>query len=271
VRGTYDLSRRAAMYFLPGLSFREYLNFRTGSSYPVLSFDDVTTDPAASAELALVPRLKGHFQDYLAQGYYPFVFEAPDFIHQRLQIVIDKTIFEDIANFYNLKTANLHLFKKILYFLSTIPPGEINFHSLAKNLRVDDKTAQQYVTILAETGLVRPLLADRRGGALIRKPRKLYLDNPSLYHSVCHELGHTPDRGTLRELFFITSLSNAGEHVAYSEIGDSKVRDIVFEIGGPRKGRRQIRDASARALVIRDDVLTGSRGIVPLYLFGFLY
>ena len=136
---------------------------------------------------------------------------------------------------------------------------------------MDDKTAQQYVTILAETGLVRPLLADRRGGALIRKPRKLYLDNPSLYHSVCHELGQTADRGTLRGLFFVTSLSNAGEHVAYSEIGDCKVRDIVFEIGGPRKGRRQIRDASTRALVVRDDVLTGSRGTVPLYLFGFLY
>ena len=35
IKGSYDLSRRAAMYRLAGLSFREYLNLKTGVDHPL--------------------------------------------------------------------------------------------------------------------------------------------------------------------------------------------------------------------------------------------
>ena len=35
-KGSYDLSRRAIMYYLPGLSFREYLNFSINLSMKIL-------------------------------------------------------------------------------------------------------------------------------------------------------------------------------------------------------------------------------------------
>ncbi len=44
-------------------------------------------------------------------GYYPFVFEDPHSYYEKMSRVIDKTIFEDIANYYNLKTPNLQYFK----------------------------------------------------------------------------------------------------------------------------------------------------------------
>ena len=71
-----------------------------------------------------------------------------------------KTIFEDISNFYSLKTENLTCFKKILYFLVTIPPGQINIHNLAKNIKLDDKTILNYIRILQETGLVNIVFVD---------------------------------------------------------------------------------------------------------------
>ncbi|MDP6523402.1 MAG: hypothetical protein QGH15_04190 [Kiritimatiellia bacterium] len=186
--------------------------------------------------------------------------------------MVDKTIYEDIANFYKLKTENLRLFKKLLYYLATIPPGKLNTHSLARNLAVDDKTAGRYVTILTETGLARALPAGTRGSAQLRRAEKLFLDNPSLHHSLAHELGQQPDIGTLRELFFVSSAENAGLKPTYSSVGgDVQIGNCVFEIGGRRKGRKQLRGIARDAYVVKDDILTGRGTTIPLYRFGFLY
>ncbi len=76
--------------------------------------------------------LGGHFKDYLARGYYSFVFVAPDYSFDKLMVVDDKTIYGDIANFYRLKTENLRLFKQLPSYLAPIPAGDLNAHSLAR-------------------------------------------------------------------------------------------------------------------------------------------
>ncbi len=272
VKGSYDLSRRAVLHFLPGLSFREFLNFKLGTDFGELSFETIINSPAASRDIARLPALLGHFQDYLARGYYPFSLPRDGYFYQRLLRVVDKTIHEDIANFYRLKTENLHNFKKLLFYLASIPPGDLNTHNLAKNLRMDDKTIQHYVQILTETGLARQLLADGGGSTVLRKPSKLYLDNPTLHHAICHELGREPAIGTLRDLFLFSALENGGKKVAYSKNGgDFQVDDIVFEVGGKRKGRGQVKNIAGQSYVVKDDILNASPGILPLYLLGFLH
>ena len=73
-KGGYDLSRRAALYHLPGLSFREYLNFVTGERHAPWTLDAVLHDPGGiSGKLAQVPKLAGYFRRYLEEGYYPYV------------------------------------------------------------------------------------------------------------------------------------------------------------------------------------------------------
>jgi predicted AAA+ superfamily ATPase len=203
IGGTHDLSRRGVLYHLRGLSFREYLNFTTAAEHRVLDLASLMEDPPKiAAEFAQIPRLRAHFRKYLEAGYYPFVFEQSDRYYEQLGRAIDKTIFEDVAQHYNLKTANLHYFKKILYFPSTIPPGQLNTHKLAGNLRIDDKTTLHYLHILQSTGLVRLVHSAQRGNRLLRNPEKGYLDNTSLLHAICSELGQQVDRGTVRELFF---------------------------------------------------------------------
>ncbi len=272
VRGTYDLSRRALLFRLPGLSFREYLRFRLGTYYAPLSLSDILSGHDGLREIAGIRGLRGHFRDYRTYGYYPFAIGEPEHFFSRIQVVIDKTIYEDIANFYNLKTENLHYFKKLLYYLATIPPGELNVHSLGRNLGVDDKTVWKYLQMVMETGLCRGLLSAKKGGAMLRKPEKLFLDNPSLYHAVCHELGQAPDAGTNRELFFLNSAESAGLPVAYGDdIGDFRIDDKVFEVGGRGKDRSQIKSAEENGYIVKDDILTGAGRTIPLYHFGFLY
>lgn len=273
IKGTHDLSRRGFLYHLKGLSFREYLYLKTGTLYPVVDFNSIVTDHMRiSSELSQVPIIKGLFKEYLEKGYYPFVLNEGEHFFEKIGYVVEKTIFEDIANFFNLPTANLYYFKKILFFLSTIPPGEINVHNLARNVGVDDKTALNYIKMLHKTGLVTMLFSDKRGASLVRKPEKIFLENTTLYHSVCFGLGKHVDQGTIRELFFVNSLQNAGENVFYSKnAGDYQVNNYIFEIGGKNKKEKQIRNAKGKAFCVKDDVLIGSKSAIPLYLFGFSY
>ena len=273
VKGTHDLSRRAVIMRLPGLSFREYLLLKTGQEIPATDLNTLLDDYInLSSKLSQIPKIKGHFIDYLKKGYYPFLFENEDHYYEKIGFIVEKTIFEDIANYYDLQTANLHYFKKILYFLSTIPPGKINIHNLAKNLGIDDKTVRNYVNILQNTGLATLLFSDQRGASLIRKPEKMFIENTSMYHSLCYHLGQSVDLGSIRELFFINSLSNSGEKVLYSKsAGDYRVRNTIFEIGGRSKKGKQIRDVKSDAYLVKDNILIGNKTSIPLYMFVFLY
>jgi len=82
-KGSYDLSRRAAMYYLPGLSFREYLNLKTGTNYKALSLESLLRDPgSASAKYAQTPKLAGYFRRYLQEVLDPcFRHKAPQKEH----------------------------------------------------------------------------------------------------------------------------------------------------------------------------------------------
>lgn len=93
VKGSYDLSRRAKMYYLSGMSFREYLTMETGRQLDIIPFSDLMANHQHyDSMLVNVPRIKGHFNDYLRQGFYPFYRDNPLSYHQKLLEVIDKTI-----------------------------------------------------------------------------------------------------------------------------------------------------------------------------------
>jgi uncharacterized protein len=271
--GMYDLSRRAILFRLPGLSFREYLNFECGSSLSPAKFDQIVSKRSLIIEaLAGIEALKGHFKTYCSCGYYPFVFEDRLKSAERILAMIEKTIYGDIAHNYQLKTTNLRYFKQCISFLATIPPGELNTHNLASHLGIDHKTAAHYVDILEQTGLTQKVSIAKRGAALVRSPEKMYLSNAALYYSVCAELGLNPNPGTIREVFFVQSLRDARISVHYTkEAGDFVSNGIYFEIGGKNKTKKQILSKAGSAFVVKDDILTGGPSEIPLYLFGFLY
>jgi len=271
VKGGYDLSRRAKMYYLPGLSFREYLNIQTKSNIEKIEFSALMENHLEYDEvLTSIPKIKGHFNEYLRQGFYPFYRENPLSYHEKLLEVIDKTIYEDIANFYNLKTANLHHFKKLLNFLASIPPGTVSVHSLGKNLSIDDKTVTNYLINLYETGLVNLIYPSEGGNQGLRRPEKIFLNNTNLQYAIDGNIGAKIEVGTVRELFFIQTITNAGKKVFHSKQGDYTVDDYTFEVGGKNKTAQQIRGLD-KAFLVKDDILASRRREIPLILMGFLY
>ena len=267
VAGTYDLSRRAKLYRLHGLSFREYLNFAHDKNFEALTLDDLLEGRSKIS----MPKILTYLEDYLKQGYYPFVFEDPHSYHEKVSRIIDKTIFEDIANYYSLKTTNLHFFKRILTYLASIPPGELNINNLSKNLGVDNKTAEHYLNILVSVGLIREMRPYEGGSPGLRKSSKFLLNNTTIMHTLQQYLGQAVSKGMERELFFIQSLQNAGIDLFYSKQADYQTREVIFEIGGKSKTRRQLKEASLPAYLVKDDILRPLKHEIPLLHCGFLY
>lgn len=272
ISGAYDLSRRGVLFRMGGMSFREYLRFEGIADFAPVTLTDLL-DSRAELEQAVaeIPKLRGHFKRYLEYGYYPFYLEGTDSYHQKLQRVVEKTIYEDIATYYRLGTDKLPCLRRILAYLATVPPGELNRNSIAKHLELDNKTVQHYLVMLQETGLVELLASAQAGGGVLKKTEKMYLDNPNLYSSINQEIGHTAQVGTIRELFFLKMLKNAGHVPHYSKTGDFTVEGCVFEVGGKGKTRKQIRQSEQPAYLVKDDVLYGGKQAIPLHLFGFLY
>ena len=277
IRGSYDLSRRGVLYRLRGLSFREYLAFAGVVDLEPIHYEDLLENKEPYEELtAGIEGLRGHFREYLRRGYYPFFLEDEAGYGQKLFRIIEKTVYEDIPNYYRLKTENLIYFKRILAYITTIPPGELNRNNIAQNIGLDNKTVQHYLSIMEETGLIMMLTSVQGGGSLLKATEKIYLENPNLYTSISEEIGHGASTGSVREIFFLGMLRNAGLHPLYSKRGDFAVGDTLFEVGGRNKSLKQLRKKSgerslAEGYLVKDDILYGAPFEIPLHLFGFLY
>jgi predicted AAA+ superfamily ATPase len=81
-----DLSRRAVVYNMRGLSFREYLNLTLDLDLPVVRLKDILASHVDQAQeiLKKVKPLK-YFSSYLKSGYYPFFLEVPELYFHRLK------------------------------------------------------------------------------------------------------------------------------------------------------------------------------------------
>ncbi len=272
ISGSYDLSRRAILHHLPGMSFREYLDFTIDLKHEPITLETLLTEhQTISASLSSIPRLLGHFRDYLASGYYPFSFEDPKTFPQRLLSVIEKTIYEDIASYYSLRTDSLPVLKKMIAFFTTIQPGEISLNGISKALKIDNKTTAHYLDILISTGLLRKVGVQKSGAALVRTPDKIFLNNSAMYSALSGDLGIQSRIGTVRECFFLGMVQNSGEVPFYSKAGDYSIGTQIFEIGGKNTDFKQIKSTPNSYLVKDDMLVSAGRREIPLYLLGFLY
>jgi len=272
IKGAYDLSRRGTLYKLPGLSFREFIYFRTKQSFKTFAFNELLACKNNDFEdIAGFKKLLGYFNEYLEYGFYPFVFEDKEHYHSKVLNIINKIIYEDIASFYKLKTENLHYFKRILSYISTIPPGSLSRNNISQKIGLDNKTVHHYLEILQETGLVTLVKENKSGSSILKRTEKIYLNNPNIYTAISKDIGFQFSTGTVREIFFIDMIQNSGNKIYFSKVGDFTVAGYNFEIGGKNKTIKQIKDNLDTSLLVKDNILYKTKYEIPLYLFGFLY
>lgn len=262
-----DLSRRAMLYHLPVLSFREFLELETGASFEAVPLTTLLQEHVAFA-MEIVSRIKplAYLPAYLEHGAYPFYREVGSTYLPRLLNASMQVIETDIPALYPIDHDKVNALKKLMVMLCQSEPCDINISKLAGAVELNQKTLYKYLGLLQAAGLLRLLGAKSSGVSIISKPEKLYLDNSNLFAIFCNQ----PKTGTVRETFFASMLSYQ-HNLNYPKSGDFLVDEqYVFEIGGKSKTKQQIK-AETAAWVVADGLETGAAGKIPLWLFGFLY
>jgi len=277
-KGTHDLSRRAVVYRMTGMSFREFMELRLGLELPVLTLDDllrehesVSADIAASVE-EREAKVLGLFRDYLEFGFYPYFLEYQnlDLFRMTLEQNVHTAIESDLVSLHPTLNGNsITKIKKLLAIVAASVPFTPDLVKLRRLLDIaDDRTLKTYFGYLEEAGLIMTVSRAGRGLRSLEKPAKIYLGDTNQVYAL---RGHgEANLGNVRETFFCHMVSMA-HSVRTAPRGDFLVDDaIVFEVGGRSKTARQIR-GEAQAFLALDDIETGAAGRIPLWLFGFLY
>ena len=259
-KGEADLSRRALMYAMQGLSFREYLELFHGVKTKTYNLDEIM---AHEIELPVAHPLP-LFRDYLSFGYYPFAKESGFAI--RMEQIISQTIDSDIPQYADMLASTARKLKQMLAVVAELAPYKPNADSLAAELHVSKNNVPEYLTYLEKAGMIGLLRDDTSGLRGLGKVEKVYVDNPSLMTILANG---RPEVGNLRETFFYNQMRVMYKVLA-SRDSDFVVGDYTIEIGGRKKGKKQIQDIP-KGIVVKDDIEFGHGIIIPLWHFGLTY
>ena len=257
-----DLSRRTIEYFMPILSFREYLNISKAWNLKTASLDEILSGHIDFPYGEHRP-IK-YYKEYLQRGCYPY-FSEEDFLIKLKQAVI-ATVEDDIPKYAEMTVAASVKLKKLMYMLAQSVPYKPNYTTLARDLDLSRNTLPDYIDYLEKSGLFNALREKSTGDGLLQKPEKLYLDNSNIIYALGLDKS---DDGTIRETMFL-SWTRQMYAVYSSKISDFEIDGITFEVGGRNKTGRQIKSAE-RGFVVKDDVEYAVGNTIPIWMFGFLY
>lgn len=257
-----DLSRRTIEYFMPILSFREYLNISKGWNFKTASLEEILSGHVDFTYGEHRP-IK-YYKEYLQRGCYPY-FSEEDFLIKLKQAVI-ATVEDDIPKYAEMTVAASVKLKKLMYMLAQSVPYKPNYTTLARDLDLSRNTLPDYIDYLEKSGLFNALREKSTGDGLLQKPEKLYLDNSNIIYALGLDKS---DDGTIRETMFL-SWTRQMYAVYSSKISDFEIDGITFEVGGRNKTGRQIKSAE-RGYVVKDDIEYAVGNTIPIWMFGFLY
>jgi len=263
----YDLSRRAVLYRVQGLSFREFIEYETNIKFDVISLNDILNNHIELA-LDIGTKIKPfeYFKKYLEYGYYPFYKQNKNLYSSKLNEILNTVIESDLPIVFNIEPNKIFKLKKLLFLLCLSKPYELNISKLSQKIEINRTTLYNYMAYLEAGNIIKLIKTDEKGNKLLTKPEKVYLNNTNLNFAYCNNA----DIGSLRETFFANQLS-LNHNVHYSKIGDFRVDNkYIVEVGGKNKSFNQIKDIP-NSFIVADDIEIGSDAKIPLWLFGFLY
>lgn len=260
-KGMADLSRRMPIYEMQGLSFREYLRLFHSIDVPVYSLKDILTHKAV---ISGVEHPLPLFHDYLKRGYYPFGRDA-EFEIELMQ-VINQTMEIDIPMHIKTNISVGRKLKSLIMVVSKSVPFKPVMQKLADVTGISRNDIPDYLIYMERAGMISQLRNATGGLRGLGKVEKLYLDNTNLIYTLAPERA---DIGNVRETFFMNQTRVCND-VRSSDISDFEIDGKVFEIGGRKKGQKQIESADD-GYIVKDDIESGYANVIPLWAFGLNY
>ncbi|MBD3843619.1 MAG: ATP-binding protein, partial [Campylobacterales bacterium] len=245
-----DLSRRALLYHMKGLSFREFIELKKSIKLPIFTTQEIFNNHIDIAyELGNDFKPFEFFQEYLKYGYYPFYFESEQSYLLKLQETINTVIEVDIPSIFPIEYDKIINLKKLVRLVCQSKPFKVNIKELSAKIGISDyQTLYKYLEYLKRGKILNLLRAKSKGDSIFVKPDKIYLANTNLHYSYCDQV----EIGTIREVFFMSMFDE--KDITLSSKGDFSVEDtFVVEVGGKTKSYNQIKDMP-KSYIVSDDI-----------------
>jgi len=263
-----DLSRRAVMFTMQGLSYREFLTYEYGIEIPKLTLD-MLPKVSMNFEDIFPKNFKPlqYFAEYLQYGYYPFRLSTHQDYQRQLRMLTRTIVEYDMAEIKGFDVRQAKKLLQLIYIIAQQAPFKPNISKLADKTHIHRNSLPNYLYFLEESKLISLLFPKNYSIATLQKPEKIYLENTNLAYALSNT---SPEIGTMRETFFFNQV--ASQHsVNQSKVADFLIDELyTFEIGGAGKKATQIQSVR-NAWVAKDQIERGIGKTIPLWLFGFLY
>jgi hypothetical protein len=263
-----DLSRRALLYELVGLSFREYLTMLKIIDLPILNLDDLLFNSSVTKKM--IPndfRPLNHFANYLNYGYYPFGIADTASVHQRINQLIRTIVEIDMAELKDFDIRNAKKLLQLIYVIAQQVPFKPNVSNLAIKTGIHRNSLNNYFYYLEQAKIISLLFPTGNSIATLQKPEKIVLNNTTLLNALAEE---KPLVGTVRETFFVSQLQTRHK-VQLSKQADFMIDGkYTFEVGGKSKGQKQI-EGIENAWIVKDEIELPMLNAIPLWMIGLFY
>lgn len=277
-KGSHDLSRRAIVYPMHVMSFREFIELNLNIAIPAFTLQDLMANhPGIASSVIRQIEAAGNkilplFHRYIDHGCYPYFLEYPnkELFHITLEQNVRTTIESDLpAVVPGLSGAGVKKIKKLIAYIAESVPFSPDLKKIKRILDIgDERTLKNYLKYLEDAGIIQGICKKGRSLRVLEKPEKIFLNNTNLMHAIGSR--DNLQKGNLRETFFAITLG-AFHTVNAADKGDFIIDEkYVFEVGGKGKNFEQIKDLENSYLAL-DDIETGGGNKIPLWLFGFLY
>lgn len=263
-----DLSRRALMYEMNGLSFREYLHMSGILTTPEYTLNDIIVNHLdISYDISSKTPILKYFNNYLKTGFYPYFLEVHRDYLSTLEQIIRTIIETDLRFIENFDVAKSQRMLTLLRILASSSPFKPNISKISEKTGLHRQTVLQYLQYLEKAKLIKLLNQADKFISRLQKPDKVFLDNPNLFYALNPEMVNI---GSLRETFALNQLSVKHKVFLHDKADFFVDHKYIIEIGGKNKGTHQIGNLE-NAFLFVDDIEIGHKNRIPLWLLGFLY
>ncbi len=263
IEGNTDLKDIATIYHLEGLSFREFLNFKTGEEFEKLNLEDILTrHREVVPEIISKVRPLAYFPEYLKNGFYPYFIKNPEFYSESLLRHVNLALEIDVTYLNQIELKYLSKLRKLLQIIAGQMPVSPNVSKISAEIETSRATVINYLHYLKNARLINLLFSTSSNGQL-QKPDQVYLQNTNLLHIVAPE---NINNRNLRLTFFYNQVGY--HHKLSSSLNDDfKLNDqYCFTVGG-----KYTRAEGENSFAAADMIEIGEGNVIPLWLFGFLY
>jgi predicted AAA+ superfamily ATPase len=261
--GNPDLESVVNINHLEGLSFREFLNFQTGSNFNAYTFEEIISNHEEIAgKIVSEVRPLAFFDDYLKYGYFPYFMDDPNFYVNRLLKHINLALEIDVPYINQIELKYLSKLRKLLHIIASETPFTPNVSKLASAVQTSRATIMNYLKYLKNAKLIHMLHPNGDDDDQMKKPDKVYLHNPNLIYAIAP---NNTDSLNLRQTFFYNQVGYKYKLNSSSRADFCVNEKYHFMVGGRKL------EPSKDFYAASDVIEIGEGKKIPLWMFGFLY